>query len=136
MVNYGLEPILVREPAQICTNLFTSGEFDYKIAEQTLVLNTKHGLVVMTGCSHPGIVEMLKEIKKTFNKDIYMVFGGFHLLQKSEKEMQSIIAGMKALGVVKCGATHCTGEPQIKMIKEAFGENYFELGVGNKIIIE
>jgi len=136
MVDYGLEPILVRESAQICANLFTSGEFDYKIAEQTLVLNTKHGLVVMTGCSHPGIVEMLKEIKNRFKKDIYMVFGGFHLLAKSDKEMQSIIAGMKALGVVKCGATHCTGEPQIKMIKEAFGENYFELGVGNKIIIE
>jgi 7,8-dihydropterin-6-yl-methyl-4-(beta-D-ribofuranosyl)aminobenzene 5'-phosphate synthase len=136
MVDYSLEPILVREPAQICTNLFTSGEFDYKIAEQTLVLNTKHGLVVMTGCSHPGIVEMLREIKNRFNKDIYMVFGGFHLLDKSDKEMQSIITGMKTLGVVKCGATHCTGEPQIKMIKEAFGENYFELGVGNKIIIE
>lgn len=136
MVGYGLEPLLVREPAMICKNLFTSGEFEYQIAEQSLVLNTKQGLVVMTGCSHPGIVEMLREIKSTFNKNIYMVFGGFHLLEKSDKEMQSIISDMKALGVVKCGATHCTGEPQIKMIKEAFGEDYFGLGVGNKIIIE
>ncbi|MCX6255690.1 MAG: hypothetical protein NTV31_14620 [Bacteroidia bacterium] len=37
----------------------------------------------------------------------------------------------KALGVVKCGTTHCTGEKQIKMIREAFGDNFFELGVGN-----
>jgi 7,8-dihydropterin-6-yl-methyl-4-(beta-D-ribofuranosyl)aminobenzene 5'-phosphate synthase len=98
-------------------------------------LNTKKGLVVMTGCSHPGIVEMLKEVKSTFNKNIYMVFGGFHLLEKSENEMKEIIEDMKALGVVKCGATHCTGVKQTQMIKEAFGTNFFELGVGNNIIL-
>ena len=136
MTGYNLEPLLVRKPAKICENLFTSGEFDYQIPEQALVLNTKQGLIVMTGCSHPGIVEMLKEIKSTFNKNIYMVFGGFHLLQKSDKEMETIISEMKALGVVKCGATHCTGEKQIKMFREAFGENYFELGVGNTIMIK
>jgi len=136
MKDYGLEPLLVNGPAKICDNLFTSGEFNYQIAEQAIVLNTKKGLVVMTGCSHPGIVEMLKVIKTNFNKNIYMVFGGFHLLQKSDKEMDSIIAEMKSLGVVKCGATHCTGEKQIRMFKDAFGENYFELGVGNTITIE
>ncbi len=136
MSGYGLEPLLVRESAKICDNLFTSGEFDFQIAEHALVLNTKKGLVVMTGCSHPGIVEMLKEIKNNFNKNIYMVFGGFHLLQKSDKEMNAIISEMKALGVVRCGATHCTGEPQIRMIKEAFGENYFDLGAGNTFVLE
>jgi len=135
MCEYGLEPMLVSKPAMVCNNLWTSGEFEYQIPEQALVLNTKKGLVVMTGCSHPGIVEMLKQIKSDFNKNIYMVFGGFHLLNKSEKEMDEIISEMKALGVVKCGATHCTGDKQVKMFREAFGGNYFELGVGNTIII-
>jgi len=136
MTTIGLEPVLVKEPAMICKNMFTSGEFEGQIPEQCLVLNTKNGLVVMTGCSHPGIIRMLKEIKETFNKDIYMVFGGFHLMQKSEKEMDTIIAEMKALGVVKCGATHCTGDKQIEMFKDSFGKDYFELGVGNIITIE
>lgn len=135
MVGLGLEPILVNEPAKICENLYSSGEFDFQVPEQALVLNTKQGLVIMTGCSHPGIVEMLKEIKSKFNKNVFMVFGGFHLLEKSEKEMDTIITEMKALGVIKCGATHCTGDKQITMIKNAFGVNYFELGVGNTIII-
>jgi len=135
MVGLGLEPVLVNGPAKICENLYSSGVFDYPIAEQALILNSKKGLVVMTGCSHPGIVEMLKEIKSAFNKNVYMVFGGFHLMGKTEKEMNTIISEMKALGVVKCGATHCTGDSQIEMIKRAFGENYFELGVGNTIII-
>lgn len=132
---YGLTPLLVKDPAMICRHLYTSGEFDFSIPEQALVLDTKKGLVVMTGCAHPGIIEMLKEMKSKFNKNIYMVFGGFHLLNKTDKEMDSIIADMKSLGVVKCGATHCTGEKQIKMFNEAFGDNYFELGAGNTIII-
>lgn len=135
MTGFGLVPLLVKEPARICNNLYTSGEFDFQIAEQTLVLDTKKGLIVMTGCSHPGIVEMLKKIKSDFNKNIYMVFGGFHLLQKSDKEMNTIISEMKTLGVIKWGATHCTGDKQIQTFKDSFGENYFELGVGNTIVI-
>jgi 7,8-dihydropterin-6-yl-methyl-4-(beta-D-ribofuranosyl)aminobenzene 5'-phosphate synthase len=135
MIGFGLIPVLVKEPAKICDNLYTSGEFKYQIPEQALVLNTRNGLVVMTGCSHPGIVEMLKEIKLAFNKNIYMVFGGFHLLNKSKKEMDEIISEIKAIGVVKCGATHCTGKKQIQMIRDAFGTDYFELGVGNSIVI-
>jgi 7,8-dihydropterin-6-yl-methyl-4-(beta-D-ribofuranosyl)aminobenzene 5'-phosphate synthase len=130
-----LIPVLVKDPAKICDNLYSSGEFKYQIPEQALVLNTRNGLVVMTGCSHPGIIEMLKEIKSAFNKNIYMVFGGFHLLDKSDKEMDQIISEMKALGVVKCGATHCTGEKQIQLIRDAFGVNFVELGVGNSIVI-
>jgi 7,8-dihydropterin-6-yl-methyl-4-(beta-D-ribofuranosyl)aminobenzene 5'-phosphate synthase len=135
MSESGLVPLLVNKPAMICNNLWTSGEFVYQIPEQALVLNTKKGLVVMTGCSHPGIIEMLKQIKSDFNKNIYMVFGGFHLLQKSDKEMNLIISEMKSLGVEKCGATHCTGDKQIRIFKDAFGDNYFELGVGNIVII-
>jgi 7,8-dihydropterin-6-yl-methyl-4-(beta-D-ribofuranosyl)aminobenzene 5'-phosphate synthase len=135
MTESGYEPLQVKEPVKICTNLYSSGEFSGSIPEQALVLNTKKGLVVMTGCSHPGVVEMLKEIKAEFNKDIYMVFGGFHLLNKSDEEMNRIIEGMKALGVVKCGATHCTGEKQTRMIREAFKADFVELGAGNSIKI-
>ena len=136
MVASGLEPILVREPARICSNLYTSGEFAYEIPEQALVLNTRNGLVVMTGCSHPGVVEMLKKIKSVFNKNIYMVFGGFHLLDKSDLEMDSIISELKSIGVVKCGATHCTGKKQIQMIRNSFGENFVDLGAGNSMLID
>jgi 7,8-dihydropterin-6-yl-methyl-4-(beta-D-ribofuranosyl)aminobenzene 5'-phosphate synthase len=135
MVNFGFIPILADGPSSICDHLYTSGEFSYQIPEQALILNTKKGLVVMTGCSYPGIVKMLMQIKSDFNKNIYMVFGGFHLLDKSEKEMKTIISEIKNIGIVKCGATHCTGESQIKMFREAFGEDYFELGVGNTLII-
>ena len=135
MADSGMKPLMVKEPAMICEHLYTSGVFDFPLAEQALVLDTKKGLVVMTGCSHPGITDMLKDIKAKFNKTPYMVFGGFHLLNKSDEEMEEIIAEMKSLGVARCGATHCTGDRQIRLFKEAFGENYFELGAGNTITI-
>jgi 7,8-dihydropterin-6-yl-methyl-4-(beta-D-ribofuranosyl)aminobenzene 5'-phosphate synthase len=135
MKDLNLEPVLVDKPAAICDNLYTSGVFDYQIPEHSLVLNTKLGLVVITGCSHPGIIRMLSEIKSKFGKNIYMVFGGFHLLQKSDKEMESIIRDLKELGVVKCGATHCTGDHQIQMIREAYGNDFIEMGVGNTLVI-
>jgi len=135
MVVSNLRPLLVNKPSIICENLYCSGEFSGPIPEQALVLNTRKGLVVITGCSHPGIIEMLTTIKSDFKKNIYMVFGGFHLLQKSDKETDKIIAEMKGLGVVMCGATHCTGEKQIMMFKESFGTDFIELGVGNSIII-
>jgi 7,8-dihydropterin-6-yl-methyl-4-(beta-D-ribofuranosyl)aminobenzene 5'-phosphate synthase len=131
----GLRPVLAGAPARICPHLYTSGQFDHAIAEQALVLDTRQGLVVMTGCSHPGIVAMLRTIKTAFGKNVSMVFGGFHLLEKSEQETGAIIADMKALGVQRCGATHCTGEAQIAQFKRAFGANYVELGAGNTLVL-
>jgi 7,8-dihydropterin-6-yl-methyl-4-(beta-D-ribofuranosyl)aminobenzene 5'-phosphate synthase len=136
MAGFGLKPVMIESPSLICPNLYTSGEFDYEIPEEALVIDTKKGLVVLTGCAHPGIISMLRKIKNDFGKNIYMVCGGFHLMDKSDEEMKTIISEMKKLGVVKCGATHCTGEKQIKLFKDAFNVNYVELGTGNKIVID
>ena len=62
-----------------------------------------------------------------------MVLGGFHLMRMNKDEMQEIIKEMKDLGIQKCGASHCTGNKQIEMFKDAFGKNYIELGVGREI---
>jgi len=136
MADMGLKPVLVNAPSKICRNLFTSGEFQFEIPEEALVIDTKKGLVVITGCAHPGIITMLRKIKKDFGKNVYMVLGGFHLMDKNEEEMIPIISDMKVLGVVRCGATHCTGAKQIGMIRESFGGNFVEMGTGNKITID
>ena len=126
---------IVYEPEikEICKNVYLSGTLGEKIEEQSLAINTPNGLVVITGCSHPGIIEILKHFKSSLNKDIYMVFGGFHLMRKNDAEIAQIINEMKELGVQKCGATHCTGNKQIELFKDAFGDNYVPMGVGNTI---
>jgi 7,8-dihydropterin-6-yl-methyl-4-(beta-D-ribofuranosyl)aminobenzene 5'-phosphate synthase len=125
----------VSVPVEICNGLYSTGVMGKAIPEQSLVLNSPKGLIVMTGCSHPGIIKMLREIKASFNKDIYMVFGGFHLMDASDKEIESIIKSMRSLGVQRCGATHCTGEHQIELFRKAFGKDFVEMGAGNVITL-
>ena len=50
-------------------------------------------------------------------------------------EVDKIIASFKAAGVVKCGATHCTGDQQIEWFKKAYGDDYVPMGVGRVIEI-
>jgi len=90
----------------------------------------------MTGCAHPGIADMVKRAKNVLNKKIYLVFGGFHLMSKSENEVKEIINQFRDLGVMNVGATHCTGDGAIKLFKEAYGENFIRMGVGKKLTLD
>jgi 7,8-dihydropterin-6-yl-methyl-4-(beta-D-ribofuranosyl)aminobenzene 5'-phosphate synthase len=123
----------VDKPVEICRNVHLTGEMGDEIKEQSLIIDSPSGLVIVTGCSHQGIVNILKRAKEILDKPIYLVFGGFHLANKSDAEMREIIAAFKELKVEKCGATHCTGDAQIAMFKKAFGENYVTMGTGRII---
>ncbi len=130
----GADASTVKNPLEICKDVYLSGELDSRmINEQSLAINTKKGLVIICGCSHPGIINIVKHFKETLNKEIYMVFGGFHLMNKTNQEVNEIINQMKELGVQKCGATHCTGDRQIQIFKEKYGDNYVTMGVGRGI---
>ena len=131
----GAKIVSVQGPVEICKNVHTTGEMGAQIKEQTLILDTSQGLVVITGCAHPGIVDIVKKAKQVINKDINLVFGGFHLNQTPAAQVKDIIADFRKLGVQKVGATHCTGDSAIQMFREEWGKNFVELGVGRKIFI-
>ena len=131
--SYGAKSVKVDEPVKICEHVYSTGELHGDVNEQSLVLDTEKGLVIITGCAHTGIVNILKKAKEILNKNIYLVLGGFHLLEYSDTEINQIIEEFKTLGVEKCGATHCTGDRAIALFKNAYGENYIPMGVGNVI---
>jgi len=132
---YEAKPVRVAEPLEICPTAFLTGEMGDEIKEQSLILDTPKGLIIVTGCSHQGIVNILKKAKEIRNKDIHLVFGGFHLMRHSEEQIREIIQAFKSLGVEKCGATHCTGDNAIGMFKAAFGSNYVSMGAGKVLTI-
>jgi 7,8-dihydropterin-6-yl-methyl-4-(beta-D-ribofuranosyl)aminobenzene 5'-phosphate synthase len=107
---------------------------DYKmqlIEEQALVVKTKKGITVITGCAHPGIVKIVKKAQETFPKEkIYCVLGGFHLKGKRKEEINTVIMQLKNLGVEKIGPTHCSGEKAMNFFKEEFGGNYITVAAG------
>ena len=124
------EVVPIDEPEAVCEHVYLTGQMGDRIKEQSLIVNTPKGLIIVTGCSHQGIVNILKKAKQVLNREIYMVFGGFHLMGHSEEQVASIIRNFKELGVQKCGATHCTGETAIRMFKDAYGDDYVEIGAG------
>lgn len=127
--------ISVDKPLEICSDVYLTGEMGDRIKEQSLIINTSKGLVIVTGCSHQGIVNILKRAQEMFDKQIYLVFGGFHLMAKSDAELKEIIHSFKEIGVMKCGATHCTGDKAIAMFKEAYGKDYVPMGTGKVLEI-
>jgi 7,8-dihydropterin-6-yl-methyl-4-(beta-D-ribofuranosyl)aminobenzene 5'-phosphate synthase len=134
--SYEAKPVRVKEPLEICGGAFLTGEMGERIKEQSLVLDTPKGLIIVTGCSHQGIVNILKKAKEIRNRDVYLVFGGFHLMDHSEDQLGEIIQAFKSLGVEKCGATHCTGDKAIDMFKAAFGPNFVPMGTGKILTIQ
>ena len=66
------------------------------IPEQALVIQTEQGLVVITGCAHPGIVAILEQAQSLFEESVYMVMGGFHLGSMSEAEIDTILNDFQA----------------------------------------
>ncbi len=135
--NAGAEIIENDAPSKISEDVFTTGALGTGIKEQSLVLDTEKGLVVITGCAHPGIANIVLSVKNQFSdKNIYLVMGGFHLFQTSEAEVHSIIKSFRDLDVQKVAPCHCTGDSARQLFKEEYGDDFIENGVGKIIAIE
>jgi 7,8-dihydropterin-6-yl-methyl-4-(beta-D-ribofuranosyl)aminobenzene 5'-phosphate synthase len=125
--------IPVSGPNRLYENIYSTGEMGTWIKEQSLVLDTPKGVVVITGCAHPGILNIVRKAKELVHKDVCLVMGGFHLLNKNASEIDRIIRGLKDMGVQKVAPSHCTGEEAILQFKKAWGENFISGGCGAQL---
>jgi 7,8-dihydropterin-6-yl-methyl-4-(beta-D-ribofuranosyl)aminobenzene 5'-phosphate synthase len=123
----------VTGPRDIGEEVFTTGQLGRGIIEQSLALKTDQGLVVVTGCAHPGIVEVVRQAKALSGDEVCLVLGGFHLGGKSQREIEAIISQFRRLGVRKVAPCHCTGEQAIGMFRQEYGEDFIQAGAGKVI---
>ena len=107
------------ETSEIFENIYSSGEL--KNIEQCLFIKSKKGLVIITGCSHPGIEHILDKARK--HGHIHMLFGGLHGFNDFEQ--------LKDIDYI-C-PTHCT--KHIAEIAQTFPDKYIKGGVGLKLEI-
>ncbi len=119
-------------PRKLFDNFYSTGVM-HPIGEHSLVIDEGEFGIVVVGCSHPGITNIVKRAKEILNKPILYAIGGFHLMRSSEEEIIEIVKEMKNLGVEYVTPTHCTGDLAIEMFKEAYRENYIPGGVGRII---
>lgn len=128
--------VYVSEPYKITEQLESTGVIESRCQEQSLIIDTDKGIVIITGCAHAGPVEIVKKAKELNNKPVRLLLGGFHLADKTNDEILTIINELKDLGVQKCSATHCTGDAAIALFKESFKENYVDMGAGKILRID
>lgn len=129
----GAKVVEIHEPAEICKGIYTIGEMGFWIKEQSLIVNTDKGLIVITGCAHPGIVNIVAKAKELLGKDVLLVMGGFHLMGKSRNEIGKIIDDFRKLGVRYVGASHCSGDTARKMFEDEYKEYFINVGAGRVI---
>lgn len=128
--------IPVRGRAAIWPGVWLTGELGDEIKEQSLVLETGSGLVLITGCAHPGVVNIARRVKEDFGRPPWLVLGGFHLDQASTEEVKRIIEALKALGVVKAGPSHCTGDQAIAQFQRSWPDGFERIGCGRVLKLE
>jgi 7,8-dihydropterin-6-yl-methyl-4-(beta-D-ribofuranosyl)aminobenzene 5'-phosphate synthase len=126
----GAEVVEVKDPVEVCKDVYSVGEMGGWIKEQSLAVRTDEGLVVITGCAHPGIVPIVEKARELFEDDVLLAMGGFHLLRTGAGEVEDVINDLKDLGVAYAGPCHCSGDGARHLFKEKYGAKYVEIGVG------
>lgn len=130
---YGAKVVEVTEPLKICEGVYSCGQLGTFIKEQSLVIQTKKGLIVVTGCAHPGIVKIVHAARDLVKDDILLVMGGFHLEWATKAKIEKIISAFKQLHVEYVGPCHCTGNKARSLFQKHFGNNYLNVGTGRVI---
>jgi 7,8-dihydropterin-6-yl-methyl-4-(beta-D-ribofuranosyl)aminobenzene 5'-phosphate synthase len=132
----GSRVIRVDQFCEIASGIFSLGELSGKIPEQSLAISTVCGIVVITGCAHPGIVKILRHAHFIFSAEpIYIAMGGFHLKNDNREEITKAVNEIHKLDVKNIAPSHCTGKEAIGIFEQVFGDRFIKSGVGKIIDI-
>ncbi len=149
---------LAREPLELMPGLYSAGEVerttDFEAAmsrprwmlaegtvtedrlldDQCIVANIAgRGLVIVTGCSHSGIVNICRHAQKITGVDrIEAIIGGFHLLDAGAERVAKTVATLSDLGPAMIASGHCTGFEAEVQLQAAFGERYRHMTVNSR----
>jgi len=135
--NSGTVPVPISSFQELQTNIFSLGEIEGAVPEQSLAIRTTKGIAIFTGCAHPGIIKILQKAKNQFPGEmIYLALGGFHLHKKTENEIKDTINKIFEMEIHNAAPSHCSGDIARKMFKEVYGDNYIEIGTGKVITIK
>jgi 7,8-dihydropterin-6-yl-methyl-4-(beta-D-ribofuranosyl)aminobenzene 5'-phosphate synthase len=131
----GGRAVAIDKPQEIAAGMHSTGEMGTTIEEHALVVETPEGFIVITGCAHPGIVEIIERAEEIVKSKPRLVLGGFHLKGASADEVKKVMDMFKKYGVERVGPAHCSGDRTRELFKREYGNNYIPAGVGTVIDI-
>jgi len=126
--------------AELSAGLYSTGELGgevlgTRVKEQALVIKSRKGSVLVTGCAHPGIVNMARAATGIVGDSIQLLVGGFHLMLENEHDVEAIASELGDLGVREIAPCHCTGRKGMGILRQAFGDAYTDIMLGSEILL-
>ena len=131
----GARVVPIAASRKLFARAYSSGPMGQAPEEQALMLDTDQGLVIVTGCAHPGVVDIVRQAKRRHGKTVRLLPGGFHLLRKPERRILTTINELKALAVAQVAPSHCTGDRATALFRDSWGEDFLKGGCGAVIVL-
>ncbi|PID75794.1 MAG: metal-dependent hydrolase [Deltaproteobacteria bacterium] len=112
--------------------VFTDDRFDDEVL---LALDTPQGLIILLGCSHPGMKNMVDRAIELTGKDVYAILGGTHLVEAGPENLQESLAYLDSDSLKILGVSHCTGSRATGMLEQSNGR-YYHNRTGSCLILD
>ncbi|MEW5691722.1 MAG: MBL fold metallo-hydrolase [Candidatus Hydrogenedentota bacterium] len=131
----GANVIEVGSFLNICGNVYSTGEIYGKqkgsdIYEQAMVIKTQKGISIVCGCAHPGILNIVNEVKRFFKENIYLIIGGLHLKESTQEQIEEVVHRLKLERIIKIAPTHCTGKIGTNLLAKEYVDNFVQVKQG------
>lgn len=98
--------------------------------DMAVVLETGHGLVLLCGCCHAGLLNTLTHVRRTFGRDPIAIVGGLHLATADELYLSHLIERLREIGSPLLRPNHCTGQNAYLFLAMAFGDRISQCPAG------
>lgn len=121
---------------------FVEGSFEEKdheckntnLPELSLSMKTDKGQILIVGCSHTGVENIVRDAKAFTSDNIKLVYGGFHMLPFNREQTTMLVSMLKnELEVQQVAPAHCTGHLAFRLLQESFGKDYLYAGLGETL---
>jgi 7,8-dihydropterin-6-yl-methyl-4-(beta-D-ribofuranosyl)aminobenzene 5'-phosphate synthase len=114
-------------------NTFVNDEI---LDDQSLILDTQKGIIVILGCTHSGLINTLFHVKKLTGKsEVFGIFGGTHLWAADDEKLKKTAMTLNEFNLKRIGLSHCSGENALLHFSKAFGDKVFLNSAGSVIEI-
>lgn len=108
------------KPFKITEDIYSTGVINCVTPEQAIIIDTNKGLIIITGCAHPGLDEIMQLAMDQHQKPIYLLGGGFHYMRSLTPEIEEGMAMLHRFNIKNILPTHCTGNNAIKFFRKEF----------------
>ena len=121
-------------PDRLCVKTESGYKTDPLADDLSIFLKTDLGLVVILGCAHRGMINILRHATRLMEtEDLYMVVGGTHLVGADKNRLDRTVEALREMKPRWIGTSHCTGFTAAATVYSAFPDNFFVNGAGSVV---